>query len=94
MGPHEQAHSAGEAGFEDRLMDFDQAFERVIGHEGGYVNDPRDPGGETRYGISRRSSGSSGTASRSGLAMRAASRPRCIAAIWRWRASEVRRVTR
>lgn len=35
-------------------MDFDQAFERVIGHEGGYVNDPRDPGGETRYGISRR----------------------------------------
>ena len=35
-------------------MDFDQAFERVIGHEGGYVNDPRDPGGETKYGISRR----------------------------------------
>lgn len=35
-------------------MDFDQAFERLIGHEGGYVNDPRDPGGETKYGISRR----------------------------------------
>lgn len=35
-------------------MDFDTAFRRVIGHEGGYVNDPRDPGGETRYGISRR----------------------------------------
>lgn len=35
-------------------MDFDTAFERVIGHEGGYVNDPRDPGGETHYGISRR----------------------------------------
>jgi lysozyme family protein len=35
-------------------MNFDQAFERVIGHEGGYVNDPRDPGGETKYGISKR----------------------------------------
>lgn len=35
-------------------MDFEQAFERVLGHEGGYVNDPRDPGGETSFGISRR----------------------------------------
>lgn len=35
-------------------MNFDEAFERVIGHEGGYVNDPRDPGGETKYGISKR----------------------------------------
>lgn len=35
-------------------MNFDDAFERVIGHEGGYVHDPRDPGGETKYGISRR----------------------------------------
>lgn len=35
-------------------MDFDKAFERVIGHEGGYVNDTRDPGGETKYGISKR----------------------------------------
>jgi len=34
---------------------FEEAFERVIGHEGGYVNDPRDPGGETHYGISKRS---------------------------------------
>lgn len=34
---------------------FDDAFERTVGHEGGYVNDPRDPGGETIYGISRRS---------------------------------------
>ena len=34
------------------------SFERVIGivleHEGGYVNDPVDPGGETNYGISKR----------------------------------------
>lgn len=36
-------------------MNFDQAFEQLIGHEGGYVNDPHDPGGETKYGISRRS---------------------------------------
>jgi lysozyme family protein len=36
-------------------MKFDQAFERLIGHEGGYVNDPRDPGGETKFGISKRS---------------------------------------
>jgi lysozyme family protein len=35
-------------------MDFEQAFQRVLGHEGGYVNDPRDPGGETKFGISKR----------------------------------------
>jgi lysozyme family protein len=28
---------------------------KVIDHEGGDVNDPQDPGGETKYGISRRS---------------------------------------
>ena len=35
-------------------MSFDKAFEHVIGVEGGYVNDPRDPGGETIYGITKR----------------------------------------
>lgn len=35
--------------------DFELAFRLLIGHEGGYVNDPRDPGGETKYGISKRS---------------------------------------
>jgi lysozyme family protein len=35
-------------------MSFDRAFENVIGVEGGYVNDPDDPGGETIYGITRR----------------------------------------
>lgn len=35
-------------------MSFDKAFEHVVGVEGGYVNDPRDPGGETIYGITRR----------------------------------------
>ncbi|MBM3529042.1 MAG: hypothetical protein FJX62_13210 [Alphaproteobacteria bacterium] len=30
---------------------YDEALRRVLGHEGGYVNHPRDPGGETNYGI-------------------------------------------
>ncbi len=37
------------------MMNFDIAFDRLIGHEGGYVNDPQDPGGETKWGISKRS---------------------------------------
>ena len=36
-------------------MNFDIAFDRLIGHEGGYVNDLKDPGGETNWGISKRS---------------------------------------
>jgi lysozyme family protein len=35
-------------------MTFDDAFEALMAHEGGYVNDPHDPGGETKYGISKR----------------------------------------
>ena len=35
-------------------MNFDTAFDRLMGHEGGYVNDPADPGGETKFGISKR----------------------------------------
>lgn len=34
---------------------FDTCFERLVGHEGGYVNHPNDPGGETNFGISKRS---------------------------------------
>lgn len=34
---------------------FDTCFDRLLGHEGGYVNDPADPGGETNWGISKRS---------------------------------------
>ncbi|MBI5236243.1 MAG: hypothetical protein HY886_08345 [Deltaproteobacteria bacterium] len=34
--------------------DFDRAIAFVLKWEGGYVNDPRDPGGETKYGISKR----------------------------------------
>ena len=35
-------------------MTFDEAFAKTVNHEGGYVNDTRDPGGETKYGISKR----------------------------------------
>lgn len=30
-------------------------IDRVLAHEGGYVNDPRDPGGETQWGIAKAS---------------------------------------
>ena len=33
---------------------FDQAFALVVGAEGGYVCDPNDPAGATKYGISQR----------------------------------------
>lgn len=35
-------------------MNFDEAFDRLIGHEGGYANDSRDPGGETMWGVTAR----------------------------------------
>lgn len=33
---------------------FEVAVNEVLGEEGGYVNNPADPGGETNWGISRR----------------------------------------
>ena len=36
-------------------MNFIDAINRVLGIEGGYVNNPADPGGETNWGISKRS---------------------------------------
>jgi len=36
-------------------MSFETAFRFTVSHEGGYVNDARDPGGETKFGISKRS---------------------------------------
>lgn len=36
-------------------MNFDMAFDLLIGHERGYVNNIFDPGGETNWGISQRS---------------------------------------
>ncbi len=35
-------------------MNFDESFERLIGHEGGYSNHPSDPGGETMFGVTKR----------------------------------------
>ena len=32
-------------------MNFEQAFQKVLGFEGGYSDHPADPGGKTRYGI-------------------------------------------
>ena len=37
------------------LTKFDDIIEVVLKHEGGYVNDPVDPGGETNFGIAKRS---------------------------------------
>ncbi|MFN8493825.1 MAG: glycosyl hydrolase 108 family protein [Caldilineaceae bacterium] len=37
------------------LSDWQKAIRFVLRWEGGYVNDPNDPGGETNYGISKRS---------------------------------------
>lgn len=41
-------------------LTFVQIFNRLIGHEGGYVNDPRDPGGETNWGITKRTAQANG----------------------------------
>ena len=36
------------------MADFKKAFDLMIVHEGGYVNDPDDPGGETYKGVARK----------------------------------------
>lgn len=36
------------------MANFDEAARRTLGHEGGYVDDPDDVGGETYRGVSRR----------------------------------------
>lgn len=36
------------------MADFEQAFKNTMGNEGGYANNPRDRGGETYMGISRK----------------------------------------
>lgn len=33
---------------------FDPLFDRLMNHEGGYVNHPNDPGGETNWGVTKR----------------------------------------
>jgi len=41
-------------------LTFQQIFDRLIGHEGSYVNNPRDPGGETNWGITKRTAQANG----------------------------------
>jgi lysozyme family protein len=36
------------------MNNFPYSIDLVLAHEGGYVNDPKDPGGETNFGISKR----------------------------------------
>jgi lysozyme family protein len=36
-------------------VNFDLAFQKLVGNEGGYVSNAADPGGQTKYGISKRS---------------------------------------
>lgn len=36
------------------MADFTHAFRLMMSHEGGYVNDPDDPGGETYKGVARK----------------------------------------
>jgi len=42
------------------VVTFDVAFDRLIDHEGGYVNHPDDPGGETNWGITLRTAREAG----------------------------------
>ena len=35
-------------------MEFPEAIVHILAAEGGYSNNPKDPGGETRYGITKR----------------------------------------
>jgi lysozyme family protein len=35
-------------------MPFYKEIKKVVLREGGYVNDPKDPGGETKYGVSKK----------------------------------------
>ena len=36
------------------MSDFDDAIPTILRHEGGFENDPNDPGGATNYGVSLR----------------------------------------
>lgn len=36
------------------MANFEKAFNLTLAHEGGYSNDPNDPGGETIFGVARK----------------------------------------
>ena len=36
------------------MKNFEEIIKQVLKHEGGYVNDPKDLGGETKYGVTKR----------------------------------------
>lgn len=42
------------------VVTFGEAFDRLIGHEGGYVDHPDDPGGETNWGVTLRTAREAG----------------------------------
>ncbi|MDR5661010.1 glycosyl hydrolase 108 family protein [Burkholderia cenocepacia] len=42
------------------MSSFDDAFDALMGNEGGYSNNPKDPGGETIWGITARVARASG----------------------------------
>jgi len=42
------------------MSNFEKAIDRVLAHEGGYVNDPRDNGGETNWGVTRNTATAAG----------------------------------
>ncbi len=44
----------------DAKATFKKVFQRVLKHEGGYVNHPKDPGGETNWGITKRTARKNG----------------------------------
>jgi lysozyme family protein len=44
------------------MTSFDDAFNALIGNEGGYSNNPADPGGETMWGVTARVARASGYA--------------------------------
>ena len=33
---------------------YDKCLQAILHHEGGYVNHPKDPGGETNLGVTKR----------------------------------------
>ncbi len=35
-------------------MNFAQAYDKLLGHEGGYSNNPHDPGGATNHGVTQK----------------------------------------